>query len=270
MIFSHMLTTLTKHVRALRGGSQPHLMQANDGYLYVVKFQGNPQGTSILANEMVAARLAGWLGLPVPITVVVELSLELSEGLYFETPSGRQPIRPGLHLGSRLVITSLEGRSYDVLPQSLRYKIRNPEDLIGIQLFDLWTCNRDTRQVVFWQYSRDKKYTATLIDNGHCFGGQEWKFAPLILAGSTLTDSFAILAWLRWADRIATFPIRSESIETGLIPPEWSGGDKQFEVIFEELRIRQAIIAAEIIRCRPPTSTACRVNSEKILKSEDP
>lgn len=246
MNFSHMLTTLTKHVRALRGGSQPHLMQANDGNLYVVKFQGNPQGTRILANEMLAARLAGWLGLPVPITVVVELSLELSEGLYFETPSGRQPIRPGLHLGSRLVITSLEGRSYDVLPQSLWYKIKNPEDLIGIQLFDLWTCNRDTRQVIFWKYSQDKKYSATFIDNGHCFGGPERRFAPLILPKSTLTEPAAILAWTRWSDRIANMTFQSESIETDLIPPEWNGELKQFSVIFEELRIRQAIIAREL------------------------
>ena len=241
-----MLTILTKHVRALRGGSQPHLMQANDGNLYVVKFQGNPQGTCVLANEMLAAKLAGWLGLPVPTTVVVELPPELSDGLYFETPNGRQPIRPGLHLGSQLVITSLKGRSYDVLPQSLWYKIRNPEDLIGIQLFDLWTCNRDTRQVIFWKYSRDKKYSAIFIDNGHCFGGPERRFAPLILPKSTLTEPSAILAWTRWSDRIANMTFQSESIETDLIPPEWNGGLKQFSVIFEELRIRQAIIAREL------------------------
>ena len=118
MDFSHMPAILTKHIRVLRGGSQPHLMQANDGNLYVVKFQGNPQGTNVLANEMLAAKLADGLGLPVPTTAVVELTPELSEGLYFETPSGRQPIHPGLHLGSRLVITSLEGRSYDFLPQA--------------------------------------------------------------------------------------------------------------------------------------------------------
>ena len=110
-----MPVTLTKHIRVLRGGSQPHLMQANDGNLYVVKFQGNPQGTRVLANEMLAAMLAEGLGLPMPTTEVVELPPELSEGLFFEIPSGRQPILPGLHLGSRLVITSTEGRSYDVL-----------------------------------------------------------------------------------------------------------------------------------------------------------
>lgn len=239
--------TLTKHIRVLRGGSQPHLMLANDGNLYVVKFQGNPQGTSTLANEMLAAKLAEGLGLPVPKTVVVELTPELSEGLYFETPSERLPVHPGLHLGSRLVITGLEGRSYDALPESMWHLVRNPEDFIGIQLFDLWTCNRDTRQVVFWKYSRDKKYTATFIDNGHCFGGPEWNFAPLIFPKSSSTAPLDKV-WLRWADRFVAFPLRTLKIESVLIPPEWRGGDQQFALIFEDLRIRQGVVAAEIRR----------------------
>ena len=113
-----MPVTLKRHIRTLQGGSQPHLMQADDGNLYVVKFQGNPQGTGILANEMLAAKLAAILGLPVPTTVVVELPSELSEGLYFETPDGRQPIRPGIHLGSRMVVTTLKGRSMISCPQA--------------------------------------------------------------------------------------------------------------------------------------------------------
>jgi hypothetical protein len=219
-------------------------MEADDGHLYVVKFQGNPQGTGVLANEILAAKLAEWLGLPVPTTVVVELPPQLSEGLYFETTSGQQPIRSGLHLGSRVVITSLQGRSYDFLPQSFRPLVRNPEDLVGIQLFDRWTCNRDTRQLVFWKYSRDKKYSVTFIDNGHCFGGPEWSFAPLIVPDD---ETSATSAWLGWADRIATFPIRKfESIAACLIPSEWQGEKGQFAVIFEALRMRQAIIAANV------------------------
>jgi hypothetical protein len=222
-------------------------MQADDGNLYVVKFQGNPQGTRVLANEMLAAKQAAMLRLPVPITVPVELPPELSEELYFETTSGRQPIRPGLHLGSRVVITSLEGRSYDFLPQGSQYSLRNPGDLVGIRLFDLWTCNRDTRQLVVWKCSRDKKYTVTFIDNGHCFGGPEWNFAPLTLPNTPLVEPSAVEACLHWAALIATFPITEfESAEAGLIPPEWRSEDEQFTGIFEQLRIRQVKLVAEI------------------------
>jgi hypothetical protein len=222
-------------------------MQANDGNLYVVKFQGNPQGTGVLANEMLAAKLAVMLGLPVPTTEIVELPPELSEELYFETPYGRQTIRPGLHLGSRLVITSLEGRVYDSLPQGLRPLLRNPDDLVGVQLFDLWTCNRDTRQFLYWKYSKDKKYAVTFIDNGHCFGGPEWSFAPLMFPQATLVEPSTIGEWRHWTALIATFPIEEfESVEAGLIPHEWRCEETQFKGIFEELRIRQAKLVAEI------------------------
>jgi len=43
-----------KHIRRLRGGSQAQLMAADDGHEYVVKFQGNPQTTRVLANDYLA------------------------------------------------------------------------------------------------------------------------------------------------------------------------------------------------------------------------
>ena len=89
---------LTEHVRPLRGGSQPRLMRAADGQLYVVKFQHNPQGSRVLANEWLAGRLAARLGLPVPRVEVLELPEKLAAGLYFELAQGRQAILPGLQL----------------------------------------------------------------------------------------------------------------------------------------------------------------------------
>jgi len=53
-----MYTKAIKHIRRLRGGSQAQLMAADDGHEYVVKFQGNPQTTRVLANEYLAGRLA--------------------------------------------------------------------------------------------------------------------------------------------------------------------------------------------------------------------
>jgi len=61
-----------QHVRRMRGGAQSHLMRCSDGHFYVVKFQGNPQHTRVLSNEMLATRLAQAAGLPVPATEVVE------------------------------------------------------------------------------------------------------------------------------------------------------------------------------------------------------
>jgi len=57
----------------MRGGAQAHLMRADDGHFYVVKFQNNPQHLRVLANELLATRLAESVGLPVPVTDIVEV-----------------------------------------------------------------------------------------------------------------------------------------------------------------------------------------------------
>ena len=69
-----MAKQAVEHVRRLRGGAQSHLMRCDDGDYYVVKFQNNPQGIRILANEMLAGKLAQALGLPVAQPEVIEVS----------------------------------------------------------------------------------------------------------------------------------------------------------------------------------------------------
>lgn len=66
-----MPVEVVQHVRRMRGGAQAHLMRADDGHFYVVKFQNNPQHLRVLANELLATRLAESVGLPVPVTEIV-------------------------------------------------------------------------------------------------------------------------------------------------------------------------------------------------------
>jgi hypothetical protein len=55
------------------GGSLPGLMEADDDGMYVVKFRGAGQGAKALVAEVVAARIASGLGLPVPELVLVDV-----------------------------------------------------------------------------------------------------------------------------------------------------------------------------------------------------
>ena len=66
---------------------------------YVVKFQNNPQGARILANELLATRLAARIGLPAPAVAVVEVREELvahTADLVMQLGRGRAPCRAGL------------------------------------------------------------------------------------------------------------------------------------------------------------------------------
>ncbi len=65
---------LTRYDTPLReGGSMPALAEADDGFLYVVKFRGAGQGAKALIAELIGGELARLLGLRVPELVFVNL-----------------------------------------------------------------------------------------------------------------------------------------------------------------------------------------------------
>src|SRR5512142_1775109 len=105
-----------QHVKRMRGGAQAHLMRvagaAPDADLYVVKFQNNPQHLRVLANEMLATRLADALGLPVPRTDVVEVEprlVEISPELTIQLAGRSIPCQPGLQFGAQYLVSPQEG-----------------------------------------------------------------------------------------------------------------------------------------------------------------
>src|SRR5258708_40286097 len=62
-----------QHIRCMRGGSQAKLLRASDRYWYITKFQDNPQGLKILANEMLASSIGRHLHLPMPQAEIIEV-----------------------------------------------------------------------------------------------------------------------------------------------------------------------------------------------------
>ena len=65
---------VTRYVAPLReGGSLPALVEADDGFLYVLKFRGAGQGPKALIAELLVGELARALGLRMPELVFAEL-----------------------------------------------------------------------------------------------------------------------------------------------------------------------------------------------------
>src|SRR5271166_1872151 len=105
-----------QHIRRMRGGAQSHLMRCADGHYYVVKFQNNPQHTRVLVNDWLGTRLAELIGLPVPVTDIVDVNpwlIEHSPELRIEICGRKTLIAPGLAFGSRyVVVPPTEGEVY--------------------------------------------------------------------------------------------------------------------------------------------------------------
>src|SRR5258705_13398899 len=65
---------VTRYVTPLReGGSLPAIAEADDGFLYVLKFRGAGQGPKALIAELIGGEIARALGLLVPEIVFASL-----------------------------------------------------------------------------------------------------------------------------------------------------------------------------------------------------
>ncbi len=147
-----------EHVRRMRGGAQAQLMRCDDQAYYIVKFQNNPQHLRILANEMLATRLAARLGLCVPQVEVVEVRPEIiayTPDLVMQLGLGRKPCASGKQFGSQFPGHPARLAVYDFLPDEQLLAVRNLADFLGVLVFDKWTCNTNGRQAIFFHESSD-------------------------------------------------------------------------------------------------------------------
>jgi hypothetical protein len=237
-----------QHVRRMRGGAQAHLMRASDGHFYVVKFQNNPQHLRVLANELLATRLAERVGLPVPATEVIEVDgwlIENTPELCMEVSLRPVPCKPGLQFGARYVCDPAEAQVFDYLPESMLDKVKNREAFAGMLALDKWLGNANGRQAVFWKKSRERKYNVSFIDQGYCFNAGEWDFPDSPLRGVYARNCVykEVRGWEQfepWLSRIEKLDPKVVREVAGDIPPEWVGHDWQaLEKLTEEILARR-------------------------------
>jgi hypothetical protein len=235
----------------MRGGAQGHLMRCSDGNFYVVKFRNNPQHLRVLTNEMLATRLAERVGLPVPLTEVVEVNAWLVEHtaeLHVQLAHNVIRCEAGLQFGSRYVVNPMEGQVFDYIPVEMLDRVRNLEAFAGILVVDKWTGNANGRQAAFWRKLREKKYTAAFIDQGYCFNAGEWTFPDYPLRGVYARNEVyaGVRGWHSfepWLSRVENMQADEVWSVAGEIPPEWYAGQwDQLERLVKELIARRELV----------------------------
>jgi hypothetical protein len=246
-------------VRRMRGASQPCLLRCEDGASYVVKFQNNPQHARVLANEMLASRLAQLVLLPVAAPAFVEVSRQLIRNnlhLVFEVGDRREPVVPGLHFGSRFPGISSEMLVVDFLPDRLLRRVRDLHDVfLGTFVFDKWTCNCDGRQMIFYRPANGdgSTYSVALIDHGFCFNDGDWTFPDSPVRG--IYPRRLVYEKVRGLESFEPLLSRIEDLTPAEvegcahgIPAEWCEPDpaqlvRLVEALYDRRRkLRQAII----------------------------
>jgi hypothetical protein len=246
----------------MRGGAQAHLMRADDGHFYVVKFQNNPQHLRVLANELLATRLAESVGLPVPVTEIVEVREWLVENtleLRTDQSGLSSRCKPGLQFGARYVCDPAQGQVFDYLPESMMPKVRNLATFAGMLVVDKWLGNANGRQAVFWKKAHERKYTATFIDQGYCFNAGEWNFPDSALRGVYARNLVYqhVSGWESfepWLARVENFAPAAIREIAGTVPPMWAGNDwEEMEGLVEKIVERRSKVRELITAFRNST-----------------
>jgi len=249
-------------VHRMRGASQPWLVRCEDGQSYVVKFQNNPQHARVLANEMLASRLALLVGLPVAVPAFVEVSRALlgsNPDLAFDVGERREPIRPGTQFGSRFPGIPSQTLVVDFLPDRLLRRLKNlTSTFLGAFVFDKWTCNCDGRQVIFHRPAdaEGSSYSVAMIDQGFCFNDGDWTFPDSPIRGIyprrlVYENVRAMESFEPFLSRIENLTTRELEECTSEIPSKWCEPDpgqlaRLMEALYARRRtLRQAIIDAK-------------------------
>ena len=236
-----------QQIRPMLGQTKSHLMCGGDGHLYVVKFQNNPEGIRVLANEFLATRLASACGLTVPVLETIQVTdyiLECTPEIAADFGVAKTKCVSDLHFGSRLVGGLGPGHLWSYLPDNYLLRVSNLMEFAGMLAFDQWSGNADRRQAVFWYLKVGMAPHATFIDNGSCFDSatlcnQANSFSSLVnrdavYLGIKGWDSFE--PWLSRMEDISPQFIWEASLE---VPSEWWG---------TELEAREKLVGTLIAR----------------------
>ena len=266
-----MAVNARRFLRKMRGGAQAHLLEADDGNFYVVKFQNNPQHRRILVNEMIAGAILEHLQIAAPEHQMVRIPegfLEANPEVYVQTGSRRVAVREGWHFGSRYPGNPDVTAVYDFIPDALLQQVANLEQFRAVLVFDRWVANADGRQSVFFRAQlkdwlakpgippRRLGFVALMIDHGFAFNGPHWELPESAVMG--LYSRRTVYANVRslddfepWLTRVAAFP--EDVLDRALrrIPPDWLEDDEPaLYRLLEALLRRRKRIPTLIEECR--------------------
>lgn len=164
---------VTQHVRRLRGVSQPVLVEASDGLLYVVKFHHPENTPNLPLNESLGHETYRACQLLTPLWSPVAVSsafIDHHPECWWEvSPGERQRPASGVYFGSRF--RGGGGRRLlEILPGDGYHQVINHESFWRAWVIDICARHADHRQAVFAKLEAGQ-FEAIFIDHSHMFGG---------------------------------------------------------------------------------------------------
>lgn len=252
-----------RFVRKVRGGSQAHLIEADDGHCYVVKFRNNPHGARILINEVISAFLLQEMALDTPAVAAVEIDGAFLAGnprvCLASRRQGAIPVTPGLHFGSQYPGIADESAIYDFLPDAMLHRLHNRSSFFGALVFDKWVSNADGRQAIFFrlqaprQGDGNSRWISQFIDNGHAFQGADWTFSDSAVQGvyarlAIYGRYVSMLKFRPWIEMVRNLSWELFEEIFAALPHSWIAGEEgALQHLLRRLYRRRALLP-ELVR----------------------
>ena len=175
-IIMQTVTAVRAYERINNGCTKPYYIYCDDGNIYVAKFKQNPEGSRILVNEYVCAKIAEVLELPLSFPTLINVTPEFVNDYGKEISEHLlNNVHPGIHFGTRKV-----KKAYPITKTDMLIGAENIHVIPGIILFDHLVCNKDRDSNGGNLLFDQSKKEIVVIDHTHTFDlGAIWTAADL-------------------------------------------------------------------------------------------
>lgn len=223
---------VTRYVTPLReGGSLPAIAEADDGFLYVLKFRGAGQGTRALIAELIGGEIARLLGLKVPEIVYATVDEAFGRTEPDEEIQDLLKASVGVNLGVHYLSGSI---TYD--PNVFQPDAALASKIVWMDAF-LTNVDRTSRNTNMLMWYKE----LWVIDHGACLyfhhnwdSWQEQAIKPFVAIKEHVLLPFA--SQLEQTEQWAHGLLTKEKIQTivAMIPDTWLSTD--LSISFNEQR----------------------------------
>jgi hypothetical protein len=226
---------LTRYVTPLReGGSLPAIMEADDEFLYVIKFKGAGQGVKALIAELIGGEIARALGLRIPELVFTNLDTAFGRTEPDEEIQDLLKASHGLNLGLHYLSGSI---TYDPAVNTIEPLLASQIVWLDCLLINMDRTVRNTNML--WWHKE-----LWLIDHGAALyfhhSWQNWE--EKAVQPFTLVKDHVLLPQASELDAVNERfrkMIDGDTIRAiaELIPDEWLAADNTFATIEEHRNV---------------------------------
>lgn len=237
--------SVTRYITPLReGGSLPAIVEADDGFMYVLKFRGAGQGVKALIAELIGGEIARTLGLRVPEIVFANIDEAFGRTEPDEEIQDLLKASTGLNLALHYLSGSI---SFDPAVTTVDSTLASEIVWLDCLLTNMDRTVRNTNML--WWHKE-----LWLIDHGACLyfhhNPQNWE--KQALRPFTLIKDHVLLKQATQIEAVDTAfhsILTSERIRAivGLIPDDWLVADTSFQSTDEHRQMYAQFLETRLV-----------------------